>query len=76
MYHHTTGGYNDWRLPTRAELVSISDFGLVGPAIDPVFVYTVINTGYWSATETAGVAAEAWSVNSYYGGEYSSPQNS
>lgn len=71
---HTTGGYNDWRLPTRAELVSISDFGKVGPAIDPVFTWIVTDTSYWSATETAGKPTEAWSVNSYYGGEYSVPK--
>jgi hypothetical protein len=66
--------HTDWRLPTRAELVSISDFGRVGPAIDPTFVNIVAATSYWSATETAGKTTEAWSVSSYYGGEYSNPK--
>jgi len=31
------GGYSDWRLPTRIELVSLFDFTRTAPAFDPVF---------------------------------------
>jgi hypothetical protein len=31
------GGYDDWRIPTRIELVSIVDYGRTHPALDPVF---------------------------------------
>jgi hypothetical protein len=31
------GGYDDWRVPTRIELVSIVDYGRAHPALDPVF---------------------------------------
>src|SRR5690606_34797912 len=33
-----TGGFCDWRLPTRIELVSLVDFTRENPAIDPVFL--------------------------------------
>jgi hypothetical protein len=38
-----------WRLPTRIELVSIIDFTLGNPAIDPIFANTK-SAGYWSSS--------------------------
>jgi hypothetical protein len=32
-----TGGYGDWRLPTRVEMASIVDFAKSGDALDPIF---------------------------------------
>jgi hypothetical protein len=63
------GGYADWRLPSRAELVSLSDYGRVSPAIDPVFEHSA-TSGYWSATTFDSSQENAWYVqaegNQYY----------
>ncbi|NTV15308.1 MAG: DUF1566 domain-containing protein, partial [Desulfobulbaceae bacterium] len=56
---------SDWRLPTRAELSSILDFGRQNPAIDPAFVGTKygFSDRYWSATPVASYSSAAWSWN-------------
>lgn len=55
-----------WRLPTRKELASLSDYGRYAPAIDPVFTQ-VTSSHYWSSTTHAFGASIAWFVN-FYGG--------
>jgi len=55
------GGYSDWRLPTRAELVSLGDYGRVNPAIDPIF-QNVASYYYWSSTTNAGSSDDTWTV--------------
>lgn len=58
------GGFDDWRLPTRVELVSLLDLGVVtGPLIDttafPIPNTTTANleadTTFWTATEVLGL---------------------
>jgi len=53
--------YTDWRLPTRKELVGLSDYGRYDPAIDPTFQNTVSNY-YWSSITIAGYSSYAWVV--------------
>jgi hypothetical protein len=48
------GGHLDWRLPSRAELVSIVDYGRYNLSLNPIFSCTLITTYYWS--ETPGAA--------------------
>ncbi|MBK9001179.1 MAG: DUF1566 domain-containing protein [Myxococcales bacterium] len=58
-------GLNDWRLPTRAELLSIADFSAgTPPAINQtVFPATVGGTNrFWSGTPTAWDASRYWVV--------------
>jgi hypothetical protein len=55
------GGHTDWRLPSRAELVSLSDYGKSAPAVDPVFLHTA-GSGYWSATTFNNSQDSAWYV--------------
>jgi len=49
----TLGGYTDWRLPTKKELVGIVHYGEKQPAMDQtVFPNTNMN-GYWSSDNLA-----------------------
>jgi hypothetical protein len=59
-------GHSNWRLPNIKELMSIVDYGRVGPAIDPLFLNTQ-NNYYWSSTMYAGNTTLAWNVNFYRG---------
>ncbi len=61
------GGYNDWRLPTIKELLTLTDLGRFSPAIDPVFAATTKPSGYWSSTTRADYSSSAWLVHFYDG---------
>ena len=62
------GGFIDWRLPTRKELVSLSDYGQSSPAIDVTFQNTASSV-YWSSTTYVGDVSRAWIVYFYYGSQ-------
>ncbi|MEA2049889.1 MAG: DUF1566 domain-containing protein, partial [Campylobacterota bacterium] len=55
------GGYSDWRLPSRAELLTIVDRSRYSPAIDPVFQNTA-SYYYWSSSTNASNTSLAWYV--------------
>ncbi len=61
-------GMQDWRLPNKNELLSITDFSRVFPAVEPTFV-NVTSHHYWSSTTFAGGASIAWFVG--FDGGYS-----
>ncbi len=56
----TAGGYSDWRLPNKNELMSLVDFACFSPAInDTVFPATTlvpspVGDFYWSSTPVVG----------------------
>jgi hypothetical protein len=62
------GGYSDWRLPTKKELMSILNYGIPypGPTIDPVFSNTK-SSHYWSSTPCAYYPNLAWFVDFSHG---------
>jgi len=45
----TLGGYSDWRLPNKNELISIVDTSKSNPSISKAFINTKSNY-YWSST--------------------------
>jgi hypothetical protein len=65
----TLGGFNDWRLPTRKELVGIIDYGKLDPTISDVFT-AQDSVEYWSSTSPIIYNNRARIVNFYDGGEY------
>jgi Protein of unknown function (DUF1566) len=62
----TQGGFDDWRIPWRVELVSIVDFTRMSPAIDPVFTDTS-NAEFWSASIYPDNTGYAWGVHFDHG---------
>jgi hypothetical protein len=61
------GGFTDWRLPSRIELVSILNLGRVEPAIDPVVFPQTPNDWFWTSSVAADDAEAAWYVYFYFG---------
>jgi len=68
----TVGGHNDWRLPTRIELLSLVDYSVtVGTTsmINVTFFPSIANAYYWTSTVQASApSSQACIVNFYQGG--------
>jgi hypothetical protein len=57
------GGYADWRLPSKKDLITIVDYSIPypGPTINPIFTNTK-QSPYWSSTASAYYPGSAWYV--------------
>jgi hypothetical protein len=56
------GGFDDWRLPTIRELLTLGDYERYNPAIDPIF--TCESSWYWTSTPFASSpGVYAWVVS-------------
>ena len=69
-------GFDDWRLPTIKELLSITDHGMDSPTINKAFqniAYKMSDRGekiygwYWSSTKDADGSSAAWAVAFWFG---------
>ncbi|ACL03821.1 protein of unknown function DUF1566 [Desulfatibacillum aliphaticivorans] len=56
-------GYDDWRLPSAAELLSIVDYGRKDPAVDDTVFTNTVSEFYWAATLIFDGSDRAWIVN-------------
>ena len=61
------GTFDNWRLPTIKELLSIVDYTRVEPAIFKTFDYVEEESFYWTSTPVAGEDDEFWGVNFKHG---------
>lgn len=57
------GGYSNWRLPTKKELLRIANFGRENPAIDTNIFPATKNACYLTQTLCTGQAEHVWSVD-------------
>lgn len=70
------GGFDDWWLPTVAELESIVDRGRVAPAVDSAaFPGTQAGGGYWSSTVHAEYPSVAWYLSFHLGSVFETYQS-
>lgn len=51
------GGYDDWRIPTAGEVVTIFKCDGMWPPIDDT-VFNVMGDGIWTSTETGTIAGD------------------
>jgi hypothetical protein len=61
------GGYEDWRLPSRIELVSILDLAETQPAIDRSAFPATPSDWFWSSSVASDNLTGAWYVYFYFG---------
>ncbi len=59
------GGYSDWRLPSRVELVTLVDYsaGRWVTMIDPIAFPGPSDAWFWSSSSFAGVPPDGWYVD-------------
>jgi len=64
-----TGGFSDWRLPSRIELVSIRDYVLpTGPQINTNVFSATPPERFWTSSIFAGFEEGAWTVDFKWAG--------
>lgn len=56
-------GANDWRMPTRLELMGIVDNNSYSPAIDTQYFPQTRSSWFWSSSPNANDSRNAWSVS-------------
>jgi len=56
-------GFTDWRLPNQKELNSIVERQCITPSVNATIFPATVNTWYWSASPSAGLASGAWFVD-------------
>jgi hypothetical protein len=61
------GGYDDWRLPSRVELVSILDLAETQPSIDRRVFPDTPADWFWTSSVAADSPTAAWYVYFYFG---------
>jgi len=69
----TTGGFTDWRLPSKKELLTISDYGNT-PSLDPLY-FPNLKSYYWTSTGYAADTTQALLVYADAGSPMNLPKN-
>jgi hypothetical protein len=63
----TLAGFDDWRIPSRIELVSILDVTRTQPAINAAAFSSVPSDWFWTSSVAADNPQAAWYVYFYFG---------
>lgn len=61
------GGYNDWRLPSRIELISLLDMSRTQPSINLEAFPNAPSEWFWTSTSASDDPTSAWYVYFYAG---------
>lgn len=62
------GGYKNWRLPSKQELMTLVERNMFNPCINRNFFPKAQPDNYWSSSKgTASVGSAAWMINFGYG---------
>ena len=71
------GGFGDWHLPSKKELITIVDYSIPypGPTINMTYFPNTKSSGYWSSTTGASGPVGAWHVHFGYGYVYGSSKD-
>jgi hypothetical protein len=73
----TTGGHDDWRLPSLSEALTLVDAAKARPAIDTVAFPNSVAAPWWTATPTAFVSGSQWRAMMCVGYSwYAAPEDS
>lgn len=68
--------HNDWRMPTRSELMNLADIGIApGPTIDATYFPNTYPANFWSGSPLAGMSPLTWYVDFAYGNDYWNSRN-
>lgn len=60
-------GTNDWRVPTKEELLSLVNYQTQSPVIDVDYFPNTHANNFWTYTPVLGVASEAFHINFRFG---------
>lgn len=60
-------GYEDWRLPNKNQLESITEGQCVAPSVNIKVFPSTAAAFYWTSTPYAGLSTGAWSIDFGYG---------
>jgi len=66
----TYAGHSDWRLPNVKELVSVLDYALAAPYVDPYFFPAIVLNYYWTSTTSINNTTFAYYANLSSGTSY------
>ena len=64
LNHSGLYGYNDWKLPNRKELLSVTSHETINPSLPPYHPFeNVFNSYYWTSTSCARLPDQAWYIH-------------